>query len=698
MGKNLADGIDNLAKLGTSLRTSVASLQALEQAAILQGVAWKQLEKGLITLTDVLGEISSGAAYATITDAWDRLNLSIEDVIRLDAADQIRVITQAIKEHIPVAEQASVVNELFGKRVGIGILRLGDSIEESKKDIQEFGAALSDTAANDTEQMNDALGLLWNTLKNLSRAIVAENAPAIRSWVAAVREGLKVGGELRETVDRIATGFRVVIRFIVEFASFLGGYVTQTTAAILIGGTFVIMLGRIAFALINIVDTLGDVRLALGQTSLRIQDMIFTVDGFGGSLNLIGKGFQILVIGASVIAMLVAAYRVWNAEVRDSTDITKEHKGLVEDLARQYDALKDSIDGVSDVTGRSIDAMRATQTELRAQADAMLAGVRGSDEYRERAERILGLIERRAHMNEGAGRDAIDKKIASLNKEQHEMMRDAFDLMDQADEWQRKIDELEAQAGAKKEAEGRGAVTKESERIQDRISAERWKTELSKLDEVQRQYAEINRWQMEMNRAVDELGPGYDHLREQIASVAEAQRALVEPTQTWGDTLKDAFSGAEGVFDNWLSNMMDGIGDMEDMVDGLFKMIAQHYLKLALFNPVASKFGLPGFAQGGTVNRDGNYMVGEQGAEIVSLPAGARVYNNRDTRRMMRKGGKVALDVHVHAGGNWDALRNNIAAQVARAATPIADMAYGRMATDAQRSSAFQSAIRAGSR
>ena len=44
---------------------------------------------------------------------------------------------------------------------------------------------------------------------------------------------------------------------------------------------------------------------------------------------------------------------------------------------------------------------------------------------------------------------------------------------------------------------------------------------------------------------------------------------------------------------------------------------------------------MPAFADGGTMQESGLAMVGERGAELVHLPAGAKVHNNSDTKSML---------------------------------------------------------------
>ena len=68
-------------------------------------------------------------------------------------------------------------------------------------------------------------------------------------------------------------------------------------------------------------------------------------------------------------------------------------------------------------------------------------------------------------------------------------------------------------------------------------------------------------------------------------------------------------------------------------------------------------------ATGGVVNKTGNWLVGEQGPELVSLPQGARVHNNTNTNKMM--GNNITINVQGRVGSSETELRD-IARKVGR--------------------------------
>ena len=76
------------------------------------------------------------------------------------------------------------------------------------------------------------------------------------------------------------------------------------------------------------------------------------------------------------------------------------------------------------------------------------------------------------------------------------------------------------------------------------------------------------------------------------------------------------------------------------------------------------RFDIPKLARGGKIGRGGLAIVGEQGAELVSLPAGATVHSNTQSKQMT--GGNT---IHVHVNGRVganDAEIRDIAQKVAR--------------------------------
>lgn len=66
---------------------------------------------------------------------------------------------------------------------------------------------------------------------------------------------------------------------------------------------------------------------------------------------------------------------------------------------------------------------------------------------------------------------------------------------------------------------------------------------------------------------------------------------------------------------------------------------------------------IPFLATGGIMQQSGLAVVGEKGAELVHLPAGARVYNNQETQRIFNSANPSSQSVNVYINANLDGLK-----------------------------------------
>lgn len=147
----------------------------------------------------------------------------------------------------------------------------------------------------------------------------------------------------------------------------------------------------------------------------------------------------------------------------------------------------------------------------------------------------------------------------------------------------------------------------------------------------------------------------------------EEQTAALENQQNVYSSIQGAIEGIGGAF----SDMLDGgKGAMKGMVTSVLEglaSIAQAYLAVSIAALIASesrkglvglvtaslgigllmalwKSKVPAFAAGG-ISQGGLSLVGERGAELVDLPAGARVFSNSQSRNLLKTGGELTTRV-----------------------------------------------------
>ncbi|MCK5642269.1 MAG: hypothetical protein KAJ19_15795, partial [Gammaproteobacteria bacterium] len=91
--------IDMQAKLAKSLGTTTRSLQIMERAGDLTGVAFSGIEQATKDLQRRLSQAADGTGPAVT--ALKRLGLSASDLMKLPLDERIKVINEAIAEFIP---------------------------------------------------------------------------------------------------------------------------------------------------------------------------------------------------------------------------------------------------------------------------------------------------------------------------------------------------------------------------------------------------------------------------------------------------------------------------------------------------------------------------------------------------------------------------------------------------------------------
>ena len=180
--------VDAQAKLAQSLGTTVASIQVLERAGELAGVAMSGIEQATKDLTRRLSQAASGAGPAA--EALGRLGLSASELLALPLDERVGRINQAIADFVPAAERAAVAGQLFGEEGSIAMARLDTAtLRQATQDVRDFGVVVSEADADRIERANAAisrLGLIWRGLSNQLAVAAAPALEAVANAMAAL--------------------------------------------------------------------------------------------------------------------------------------------------------------------------------------------------------------------------------------------------------------------------------------------------------------------------------------------------------------------------------------------------------------------------------------------------------------------------------------------------------------------------------
>ena len=278
--------VDAQAKLAQSLGTTVASIQVLERAGELAGVAMSGIEQATKDLTRRLSQAASGAGPAA--EALGRLGLSASELLALPLDERVGRINQAIADFVPAAERAAVAGQLFGEEGSIAMARLDTAtLRQATQDVRDFGVVVSETDADRIERANAAisrLGLIWRGLAN-QLAVAA--APALEAVANAMAALARTTGPLGIAIRGLFDNLGRLASYAATFAGIMAGrWVAGLVAAAVSVRGLATALVVLRGALIR--TGIGALIVAAGEMVYQFSRLVAGAGGFGEALSLLG--------------------------------------------------------------------------------------------------------------------------------------------------------------------------------------------------------------------------------------------------------------------------------------------------------------------------------------------------------------------------------------------------------------------------
>ena len=226
-------GIDSQAKLAQSLQTTVRSMQILARAGQLAGVEVSQLEGGTKDLTRRLSQ--AAASGGPVADALERLKLNANDLLKIPLDERIDLINSALIDFIPAAEQAAVAGQLFGEEGSLALTRIdSETLRQATKDLEDFGAIVSEQDAAQIERTNDAISRLGLIATGFGNQIAVAVAPSLERLADVMASVASVSGPLGQALQLLLGNLdRIAITAAVFAAAMAGKFVIGLAAATL---------------------------------------------------------------------------------------------------------------------------------------------------------------------------------------------------------------------------------------------------------------------------------------------------------------------------------------------------------------------------------------------------------------------------------------------------------------------------------
>ena len=278
--------VDAQAKLAQSLGTTVNSIQVLERAGELAGVAMSGIEQATKDLTRRLSQAATGAGPAA--DALKRLGLSASELVALPVDERVGRINAAIAAFVPTAERAAVAGQLFGEEGAIAMSRIDTAtLRQATDDVRDFGLVVSEADADRIERANDAisrLGLVW---RGVSTQLAVAAAPALEKVADAMAAVARTTGPLGLALRRLFDNLGRLAAYATTFAGIMAGrWVAGLVAAAVSVRGLATALVVVRGALIR--TGIGALVVAAGEMVYQFGRLVSGAGGFGEAMSLLG--------------------------------------------------------------------------------------------------------------------------------------------------------------------------------------------------------------------------------------------------------------------------------------------------------------------------------------------------------------------------------------------------------------------------
>lgn len=225
--KGAIDSADSLSKLSKSVGVSTEKLSALQYAAELSGVKNDELSASLIKLNKNSRDAFLGVGGAK--DAFDMLGISVSTASgQLKTNDQI--LAQVFDKFAAMPdgiEKTALAVDIFGRSGATLIPLLNEGtqgLSAMSEEASRLGLIVSADTAKASEQFNDNLDKMQQSLRGLGLRIAEEALPALNDFTQTINSSETQQGlaDIAVAIIKIGEAAVKTISQIAGFAKFIG--------------------------------------------------------------------------------------------------------------------------------------------------------------------------------------------------------------------------------------------------------------------------------------------------------------------------------------------------------------------------------------------------------------------------------------------------------------------------------------------
>lgn len=333
--KGLVDRTSDLAKLSRALGTTSQSLSALQQSAQLAGIGSQELTSAMVRLRGVLGEaVIKGVGPAA--DAVKRLGLDLNTVANSPADQQIKSITDALRQVESPAERSALAIQLLGRQ-GLRMLEVAENAARLEQQMRDLGITLSDIDVANLERAGDAI----DELQFIAAGALDKALSSLAPFVVVLLEALKA------TVIE-AGGFDNVIRNKVIPGIRLAAQVSGFFAATWVAGALVTKIAAITLAIVKIYQ---GIKVATGAMAF------FNAVAGKNPLIKIAAALTTLLAGVAAMGVIGTMFDELDAQAQELINSTEDSIRAQE---QGTNAVTDAVNTQTDARKKALDTLKAS--------------------------------------------------------------------------------------------------------------------------------------------------------------------------------------------------------------------------------------------------------------------------------------------------------------------------------------------------
>jgi len=238
MIKKYAQAGDQVHKMALRTGFATSTLSELKYAAEISGGSITSLEKGIKKMSKSLTDASIG--LETYVRSFDRIGLSVEELMALSPEDQFLKIAEGIASLESPTLRAATAQEIFG-RAGTELLPLFaegvDGMAALREKAKELGYSFDTEAAEGAARLVDAQTTLKTAISGLGISISQNLAPALSklieglsNTIAKVSDWIKEHPKLTEIIAKAVLGIGALMTVLGPLVMMLPGIVVALPA------------------------------------------------------------------------------------------------------------------------------------------------------------------------------------------------------------------------------------------------------------------------------------------------------------------------------------------------------------------------------------------------------------------------------------------------------------------------------------